>query len=47
MTDDLPSQNTLNKPSFPTISDYDDLEQNINGYITLETNLYVCALLLS
>ena len=47
MTDGLPSQNLFNKPSFPTISDYDDFEQNTFGHITLETNLYVCALLLS
>ena len=30
MTDDSPYQDdTFNTPSFPTISDYDDLEQNL------------------
>ena len=40
MTDDLPSRGTCNIPSFPTISDYDGLEQNIHGHNTLETNVY-------
>ena len=47
MTDDSPSRDTFNTPGFPTISDYDDLEQNTDGHITLETNLNVNALLLS
>ena len=41
MTDDSPSRNTCNTPSFPTISDYDGLEQNTHGHNTLETNLNV------
>ena len=41
VTDDSPSQGTCNTPSFPTVADYDGLEQN-----TLETNLTVNALLL-
>ena len=38
MTDDSPSQdNTFNSPSFPTISDYDGVEQNLDlSYVTLE-----------
>ena len=47
MTDDSPSRDTFNTPSFPTISDYDDLQQNTDGHITLETNPIVSALLLS
>ena len=47
MTDDSPSRDTCNTLSFPTISDYDGLEQNIHGHNTLETNLIVSALLLS
>ena len=46
MTDDSPSRNTFNTPSFPLISDYDGLEQNTDGHNTLETNLNVSALLL-
>ena len=46
MTDDSPSRDTFNTSSFPTILDYDDLEQNTDGHITLETNLNVSALLL-
>ena len=38
---------TDDSPSFPTISDYDGLEQNTHGYNTLETYLIVKALLLS
>ena len=46
MTDNsLSRDNTCNTPSFPTISD-DDLEQNTDGHIALETNLNVSALLL-
>ena len=41
MTDDSPSRNTCNTPSFPTISDYDGLEQNTHGHNNLETNLNV------
>ena len=41
MTDDSPSRDTFNTSRFPTISDYDDLEQNTDGHITLETNLNV------
>ena len=41
MTDDSPSQGTCNTASFPTISDYDGLGQNI-----WETNVIVSALLL-
>ena len=47
MTDNSPSRDTFNTPSFPTISDYDGLEQNSHGHNTLETNLIVSALLLS
>ena len=47
MTDDSPSRDTFNTPSFPAISDYDGLEQNTAGHNTLETNLNVTALLLS
>ena len=47
MTDDSPSRDTFNTSRFPTISYYDDLEQNTDGHITLETNLNVNALLLS
>ena len=47
MTDDLPSQDTCNTPSFPTISDYEGLEQNTHGHNTPETNLIVSALLSS
>ena len=48
MTDNsLSRDNTCNTPSVPTISDYDDLEQNTDCRITLETNLNVSALLLS
>ena len=47
MTDDLPSRDTCNTPIFPTISDYDLLEQNTRGLNTVETNLIVSALLLS
>ena len=35
MKDDSPSRNTFNTPSFPTISDYDDLEQNTDDHFTL------------
>ena len=38
MTDDSTSRNTFNTSSLPTISDYDDLEQNTDGHVTLETN---------
>ena len=41
MTDDSPSRDTFNTSKFPTISYYDDLEQNTDGHITLETNLNV------
>ena len=47
MTDNSPSRDTYNTPSFPAISDYDGLEQNIDGNNTLETNLNVSALLFS
>ena len=47
MTDDSPSQNKCNTPSFPTISEYDGLEQNTYGHNTLVTTLIVSALLLS
>ena len=47
MTDCSPSRDTFNTPNFPTISDYDGLEQNADGHITLETNLNVSALILS
>ena len=47
MTDDSPSQNMLNTPSFPTISDYDGLEQNKECHNTLDTNFNVRALILS
>ena len=43
MTDDSPSRDTFNTSSFPTILDYDDLEQNADGHITLETNLNIPA----
>ena len=47
MTDDLPSRDTCNTPSFPAISDYEGLEQNTHGHNTPETNLIVSALLSS
>ena len=47
MTDDSPSWDTFNTPSFPAVSDYDGLEQNIDGHNILETNLNVSALFLS
>ena len=47
MTDDSPSRNKCNTPSFPTISEYDGLEQNTYGHNTLVTTLIVSALLLS
>ena len=47
MTDDSPSRDTFDYPSFLTISDYDALEQNTNGNNTLEANLNVSALHLS
>ena len=47
MTDDTPSRDTFNYPSFVTISDYDALEQNTNGNNTPEANLNLSALLLS
>ena len=47
MTDDFPSRDTFNTPSFPIISDCDNLEQNTDDHITLETNLNAIALLLS
>ena len=47
MKDDLPLWGTFNAPSIPTISDYDYLEQNIDGHNTLETNLNISVLLLS
>ena len=45
MTDYSPSRDTSNTPSFPPISDCDDLEQNTDGHNTLETNLNITALL--
>ena len=47
MTDDFPSRDTFNTASFPIISDYDNLEQNADDHITLETNLNASSLLLS
>ena len=48
MTDNsLSRDNTCNTLSVPTISDYDDLEQNTDCRITPETNLNVSALVLS
>ena len=44
MTDDSPSRDTFNYPSFLTIADYDALEQNTNDNNTLEANLNVSAL---
>ena len=43
MTDDSTSRDTFNTPSFPSISDYDGLEQNTDSHNTLETNLNVSA----
>ena len=40
----VPKHNT---PSFPTITDFEGLELNTDSHNTLETNLYVSALLLS
>ena len=42
MADDSPSRDTCNTPSFPTISDYDGLEQNTHGHNTLETSYCKC-----
>ena len=39
MTDDSPSRDIFNTSSLPAISDYEDLEQNTDGHVTLETNL--------
>ena len=47
MTDDSPSRNTFNTADFPSISDYDGLEQNTDSHNTLERNLNVSTLLLS
>ena len=47
MTDDSPSRNMFNTPSFPTISDHDGLEQNKECHNTLDTNFNVRALILS
>ena len=47
MTDDSPSRNTFNKLSFPTISDYDGLEQKTECQNSLDTNFNVRALHLS
>ena len=47
MTNDSPSRDTSNTASFPTISDYDGLQQNTDGHNTVETNLNVSALRLS
>ena len=46
MTDDSPSRDASNSPSFPAISDYDGLEQNTYDHNTLETNLNVSKFLL-
>ena len=45
--DDSLSRDTFSAPSFPTISDYDGLEQNTDDHNTLETNLNVSSLLSS
>ena len=47
MKDDLPLRGTSNAPSIPAISDYNYLEQNIDGHDLLETNLNIIVLLLS
>ena len=47
MTDDSPLRGTCNTPTFPTISDYDGLEQNTLGHNTLEKHLIVSTVLLS
>ena len=47
MTDDSKSQDIFTTLSFPTISDYDDLEQNADGHITLKRNRNVSAFSLS
>ena len=47
MTNDFSSPDTFNKPSLPIISDYDNLEQNTDDHITLETNINAIALLLT
>ena len=41
MTDDYPSREESNTPSFPAKSDYNGLEQNTDGHNTLDTNLNV------
>ena len=45
--DDSLSRDTFSAPSFPTVSDYDGLEQNTDDHNTLETNLNVSSLLSS
>ena len=47
MTDDSPSRDTFDYPSFLTISDYDALEQNTNGNNTLEANLKCITFIIS
>ena len=47
MTDDSPSRDTSNTPSFPTILDYNGSEEDNDHHDTLDTNLNVSALFLS
>ena len=47
LTDDSPSRDASNAPSFPAISDYNGTEQDTDGHNTLETNINVSELLLS